>query len=892
MQLYTGVVENRQDPQKLGRCQVRVVGLHTHDKLKLKTEDLPWAYPMQPITSAAMSGIGHSPVGPVEGTWVVIMFRDDDEQMPIILGTVGGIPQEAGAIDEDPSGIALKSSDGTTPSDNQEIVSNNDGNNVTTSGEETPTPTPSQTQDIPRTPPQGTSNPQTASTNIEALLAACDKVGLTTKEQKCTVLALAGGESGWIPKSEGYNYSAEALMSTFASTFAGKPELAAQYARWKGTRESFFNFVYSPDHNGSALGNTQANDGGKYYGRGFIQLTGRYNYQKYTSQAQALGLSIDLITNPDTLNSDINTSAIVACLYVKNSTPSSVVATDNPGYFYAAKRKVGNDTGEGAAKRATYYAYFYGEGVGTASTGTKDAGAAQPTEPQDNLSPAQSSKAGEIGFKDPNSKYPLPDFMNEPDTNRLARGISKGTVVPIKDSIRAVGIPKALSSSTFDEPVSSFSAKYPFNHVFETESGHVQEWDDTPGHERTHTYHRKGTFTEVDPNGTEIHHIVGDSYTIIDRNGCIYVTGECNLTADGNINIMCRSNANVEVLGDASMKVGGNFNIGVGKNMTVAVGGSFSLQTKSSLTLQAGTNVNILAIGGLYGYSNGSTHLKASGNMNIDGKILHVNSGTSKAASSINLTIPSATTPLNKELPYLVAPAPEGEEVYKFESEEDWATPEGQAAKQELEKKHGVSTPENTTASESATASGGSSSVVPASCNLIMNTETFTSDFRLSEHFTLGMLFDGGFNCQHKLVNQNGLTKQEIVCNLSQLCQNILEVYLSVLPGGIGGYGTLWKIGSGYRQGASSSQHNKGQACDVNLIGNGSDRKQKTFDLVQKLEKIVPYDQIILEYRAPSSNWIHTSYSVDNRRKMAFTMLNDSTYKRNSAGQPAGFYLL
>jgi len=91
MELYTGCVENRQDPLKIGRCQVRVVGLHTDDKTILPTEDLPWAYPMQPVTSAAVSGIGHSPVGPVPGTWVILMFRDPDLQMPIILGTLGGI---------------------------------------------------------------------------------------------------------------------------------------------------------------------------------------------------------------------------------------------------------------------------------------------------------------------------------------------------------------------------------------------------------------------------------------------------------------------------------------------------------------------------------------------------------------------------------------------------------------------------------------------------------------------------------------------------------------------------------------------------------------------------------------------------------------------------------
>jgi hypothetical protein len=32
MRLYTGCVENREDPLKIGRCQVRIVGLHTENK--------------------------------------------------------------------------------------------------------------------------------------------------------------------------------------------------------------------------------------------------------------------------------------------------------------------------------------------------------------------------------------------------------------------------------------------------------------------------------------------------------------------------------------------------------------------------------------------------------------------------------------------------------------------------------------------------------------------------------------------------------------------------------------------------------------------------------------------------------------------------------------------
>ena len=71
---WQGVVEDRIDPLMLGRCRVRILGYHTDDKLEIPTEDLPWATIMQPTTSAAMSGIGTTPTGPVEGTWVIGIY--------------------------------------------------------------------------------------------------------------------------------------------------------------------------------------------------------------------------------------------------------------------------------------------------------------------------------------------------------------------------------------------------------------------------------------------------------------------------------------------------------------------------------------------------------------------------------------------------------------------------------------------------------------------------------------------------------------------------------------------------------------------------------------------------------------------------------------------------
>ena len=92
-QWFVGVVEDRQDPKTLGRLRVRCLGHHTEDLNKLPTADLPWAHVMNPITSATVSGVGQSPLGVVEGTWVVGFFSDGPSaQQPIIMGTLPGVP--------------------------------------------------------------------------------------------------------------------------------------------------------------------------------------------------------------------------------------------------------------------------------------------------------------------------------------------------------------------------------------------------------------------------------------------------------------------------------------------------------------------------------------------------------------------------------------------------------------------------------------------------------------------------------------------------------------------------------------------------------------------------------------------------------------------------------
>lgn len=87
---WIGVVEERRDPEKLGRVKIRIFGYHPEDKTVIPTDDLPWAIPIHPISSAASSGIGMTPVGPLPGTWAIGFFLDgEDMQQPAFFGTIG-----------------------------------------------------------------------------------------------------------------------------------------------------------------------------------------------------------------------------------------------------------------------------------------------------------------------------------------------------------------------------------------------------------------------------------------------------------------------------------------------------------------------------------------------------------------------------------------------------------------------------------------------------------------------------------------------------------------------------------------------------------------------------------------------------------------------------------
>ena len=330
-QWFVGVVEDRSDPKTLGRLRVRCLGYHTEGLDKLPTADLPWAHVMNPITSATMSGLGQTPLGAVEGTWVVGFFQDGaDAQQPIIIGTLPGVPSE-----------------------------------------------------LPDT----------------------------------------------------------------------------------GTK------------------------------RGFMDTSG--NYPKYTE-------------------TDVNRLAV-------NSKTATGPHSD------------------------------------------------KETNPHSTLTLRRADRTTDIGRAD----------FNEVD---LTVAID-GTLLTLSGD----------DGTAFDEPTTPYNAKYPYNHVHESESGHLREVDDTPGAERIHERHANGTGYEIHPNGTKVTRVKQDNYTLTTGDDFAHIKGNSSVTTDGGVRVFVNADGATED-GHYTIEIGNNANV----NIQVNKGNVNVVTSEGDINLKSGKNIHMDATQGIF----------------------------------------------------------------------------------------------------------------------------------------------------------------------------------------------------------------------------------------------------------------------------------------------------
>jgi hypothetical protein len=184
------------------------------------------------------------------------------------------------------------------------------------------------------------------------------------------------------------------------------------------------------------------------------------------------------------------------------------------------------------------------------------------TNPQQGFcDPRSSAELAAAPVKPDESATNYPRKLDEPTTSRLARNDS--------DYPPPINAAKKTKKATKVEPDSYYAAKYPYNHVYETESGHALEFDDTKNAERIHLYHRSGSYVEYGPLGDRSERIQRNKFEVVIGNEQVYVKGDVTVFIEGNATVDVRKNVNLTVGGNFQADITGTCKVTSGGNMTL-----------------------------------------------------------------------------------------------------------------------------------------------------------------------------------------------------------------------------------------------------------------------------------------------------------------------------------
>ncbi len=143
------------------------------------------------------------------------------------------------------------------------------------------------------------------------------------------------------------------------------------------------------------------------------------------------------------------------------------------------------------------------------------------------------------------------------------------------------------------DPGSSYAPQYPYNQVFESESGHTNEFDDTPGAERVQLKHKSGTGYEIQPNGNLVTRVKKDNYTLIAGDDTIEVKGSVNIIVSENCNLSVAGDLDAMVDGSLWVTAGDNASINIAGRVGIEAGDEIRINTTESATITSGKDITL-----------------------------------------------------------------------------------------------------------------------------------------------------------------------------------------------------------------------------------------------------------------------------------------------------------
>lgn len=345
----------------------------------------------------------------------------------------------------------------------------------------------------------------------------------------------------------------------------------------------------------------------------------------------------------------------------------------------------------------------------------------------------------------------MPGGMN--DVSEVATGEGGQYLETVRNNA-VKGVPDARGE-TWDEPVTQYAVVYPNNQVYQSQSGHIIEYDDTPGAERVMIFHRSGSFEEFHPDGKRVSKSIGDSFSIHLGGHNIFVSGSLNLVASG--------------------------------DYRVSVGGEYYVKAKN-IVLDT-------AVVDIYGISNANDHM--SGQVS-GGTHIHPETNQEETLPPIGYTPEFAPTAKNS-FTFEYEDVPFTPPVVEYALGQGFITPQ---EAQDIDKEPIVESVEDAPAPVEV-------KPVISECGLAIVNGKVDYTVMLSKNFSLRSVSLGAVVSQYAIKAQGGLSAEDIVCNLKNVAENVLEPLKAKYPNMI--------VTSGFRTGSGTSQHLKGEAVDIQL---------------------------------------------------------------------------
>ena len=882
MKIYTGIVENRNDPLKVGRCKVRVHGVHENDTAILPTEDLPWSVPVLPTSSASISGVGTNP-GVVVGSIVAILFTDPDLQMPLMLGSIPGVPQDP----VENHGMAMKRNSKSLDFLNS-ISEGEDGELVESKSQDG-----SSSEDI-------------------------------TLEEARPVTAHKVTAEGLNNIKESFPFAEQPFTDT-----DGKMTIGYGQQTWEGKPVTL-------TYPGSVTAANASNELERHINdpkAGLKSLLGKNIRKPVTSSMYDALASFGHNLSPK----EFSASSVLSQL---NSGKFGSAASLLQNF----SKKAGDLTGGLDARRLTEAGSFLKKGIPT--PGGIDIKSATASAIGDKLPNGSVFDGGAANLKEyrafglASKKYSYPKYTNESDISRLVRGeeLDK-TSVYVKEASRFLGVQKATSvlsssqeetdsqRSTWETSDVPYNAEYPYNKALTSEAGHSLELDDTPEAERLSLYSSPGSFIEYDHNGTLVDHVVGDRYIQSSRNSYSYtsgndvayiagdtnlyvrngstvnIEGECNVIVNNNVNLtiagnmktVVKGNYDLDIIGDEFKRVAGNSDIQIGGDETFDVVGRGIRVQRGNYSEHFGANFSSCVDGttGYYLTGTADTYYGANfteqvvgertswsiGNTHIDGAQVRFNDPKKKASEQLPKTLansPAAPespiellSPIAPSMPELEVNSRSGRYRNNYESIDEG---EGTAYR-DLLVSRGIYREENldlgtVSTTETPTLNPTRAIYELSGTEVIDSMQEFPTELQLSARFQLSAFTKGGARTLRG-GGVFGISKTQIVKNLKALAEAIAEPVYDLYPN--------MQILAGYRNqddienSSKTNLHYTGQAMDIRLDGF---TRQETFDAAKKLVEELPYgfDTLTLNYNGKKSCWLHISYRLTGNREVFSTV--------------------